>query len=318
MSRRLNLRNIDLNLLPILNALIEHQSVKGASQQVHLSQSATSSALRRIRDTFNDPILEPNGAKLKLSEKATLIGPRLRENLESTVEILNELIPIDLNSTARKLTISGPEHAVIVIPHFLQNVLNDSINDVTFELTDFHFLSALEDVKSGKIDFAIGPFEKMTRPDGVECKKLYEENLVVSLRQDHPAIGDAVDGRMTLASFEYYQHLLASNDDAREGSALTELIKQKNIHREVHAKLSSLLMIPSFLKSSDMISLGTERATKEFSAVMGLSTLMPPSELISKPFNIHLAWRSSSDNDALYQQTKNGIIEATSSLDPLN
>ena len=40
-ARILNIRNIDLNLLPVLLALIEEQSVTGASKRVHLSQSAT-------------------------------------------------------------------------------------------------------------------------------------------------------------------------------------------------------------------------------------------------------------------------------------
>src|SRR5207302_1602173 len=47
---------VDLNLLPILLALYDELSVSRAAQTLGMSQPAVSMALRKMRDTFNDPL----------------------------------------------------------------------------------------------------------------------------------------------------------------------------------------------------------------------------------------------------------------------
>ena len=51
-----NLAKIDLNLLVILQILLEEESVTRAANRLHLSQSALSKSLTRLRDTLDDPL----------------------------------------------------------------------------------------------------------------------------------------------------------------------------------------------------------------------------------------------------------------------
>ncbi|EDQ02350.1 Transcriptional regulator, LysR family protein [Shewanella benthica] len=51
-----NLARIDLNLLVILQVLLEERSVTRAASRLHLSQSALSKSLNRLRDTLGDPL----------------------------------------------------------------------------------------------------------------------------------------------------------------------------------------------------------------------------------------------------------------------
>lgn len=55
---KMYLRNIDLNLLVVLQALLSHQHVTQATEKLNMSQPAVSRALSRLRNTFNDPLLE--------------------------------------------------------------------------------------------------------------------------------------------------------------------------------------------------------------------------------------------------------------------
>src|SRR4051812_25067201 len=50
----MDLSNVDLNLLVALDALLAERSVTNAGRRVHLSQSAMSGALARLRQMFND------------------------------------------------------------------------------------------------------------------------------------------------------------------------------------------------------------------------------------------------------------------------
>jgi len=57
-----NLRNIDLNLLVVFDALMRERHVTRAAERVGLSQPAASSALGRLRYLFDDELLIRTGA----------------------------------------------------------------------------------------------------------------------------------------------------------------------------------------------------------------------------------------------------------------
>ncbi len=53
------LRNLDLNLLVTLNALLTEHNVTRAAERLHLSQPTVSVQLARLRKVFEDPLLIP-------------------------------------------------------------------------------------------------------------------------------------------------------------------------------------------------------------------------------------------------------------------
>ena len=50
------MRDLDLNLLPILLALHEERSVTRAARRLGISQPAASVALNKLRKSFSDPL----------------------------------------------------------------------------------------------------------------------------------------------------------------------------------------------------------------------------------------------------------------------
>lgn len=67
------LAGVDLNLLPALDALLEHRNVSRAAETVGLSQSAMSRALQRLRRLFGDQLLVRTGAEYLLTPRAERI-----------------------------------------------------------------------------------------------------------------------------------------------------------------------------------------------------------------------------------------------------
>ena len=59
--RDVHLRNLDLNLLVPLHALLEERQVTRAAERTFLSQPAMSRALERVREMFRDPLLVRSG-----------------------------------------------------------------------------------------------------------------------------------------------------------------------------------------------------------------------------------------------------------------
>src|SRR5579864_2111581 len=62
-------QRLDLNLLVALDALLTERSVSLAADRIYLSQSATSSALGRLREYFDDELLVLKGRQMVLTAR---------------------------------------------------------------------------------------------------------------------------------------------------------------------------------------------------------------------------------------------------------
>jgi DNA-binding transcriptional LysR family regulator len=70
-----SLRNIDLNLLFALDALLQERNVTRAGERLCISQPAMSASLGKLRRHFNDQLLERQGLRYVL----TPLGVTLRD-----------------------------------------------------------------------------------------------------------------------------------------------------------------------------------------------------------------------------------------------
>ncbi len=71
-----NLRQIDLNLLLIFDALMQEQNLSRAAVRLHLSQSTVSNALARLREQLGEPLFQRTSRGMVPTPHAhTLYGP---------------------------------------------------------------------------------------------------------------------------------------------------------------------------------------------------------------------------------------------------
>jgi DNA-binding transcriptional LysR family regulator len=75
--RATQLHEVDLNLLPALAALLDERSVTGAAIRIHLSQSAMSRSLSRLRRLFNDELLVRTPSGYQLTARAETLRAQL-------------------------------------------------------------------------------------------------------------------------------------------------------------------------------------------------------------------------------------------------
>lgn len=72
----MRLSGLDMNLLLMLHALLEHGSVAAAARELHVTQSAVSNALARLR-SMGDPLLVRCGRGLIATPRARELAPLL-------------------------------------------------------------------------------------------------------------------------------------------------------------------------------------------------------------------------------------------------
>ena len=84
-----NLRNIDLNLLVVLQQLLSDRHVSRAAESLNMSQPAVSRALQRLRILFDDSLLVRTSSGYELSSRGQLLHHQLPQLLEKTQELIS-------------------------------------------------------------------------------------------------------------------------------------------------------------------------------------------------------------------------------------
>src|SRR3954454_11934983 len=81
-ANEIKLAGIDLNLLVVLEALLDERNVTRAAVRLNKSQPSVSSGLGRLRQLFNDPLLQREGNGMRPTPMARSLRPRVKEALD--------------------------------------------------------------------------------------------------------------------------------------------------------------------------------------------------------------------------------------------
>jgi LysR family transcriptional regulator, nod-box dependent transcriptional activator len=123
-EERMRFKNLDLNLLAVLDTLIRVRNVSRAAEEMFITQSAMSNALGRLRDYFDDPLLIQVGRTMELSPLAASLEQPLRDiivRIETAVVSTPSFEPGQSNRAISLVVSDYTLHTLI--PPFLRKVM---------------------------------------------------------------------------------------------------------------------------------------------------------------------------------------------------
>jgi DNA-binding transcriptional LysR family regulator len=173
--RAVHLRNLDLNLIYPLHALLEECHVTRAAKRSFLTQSAMSRALERLRDMFGDPLIVRNGR----SYERTVRGERVLRDLESLMPRLENMVRGEKFDPARSqegFRLAMSDHASMVVLPLLANV-RKAAPHIKLEVSASG-AETYEDVAAGRINTFLCAEEA---PPSLDSEMLFTLDFVVSL-----------------------------------------------------------------------------------------------------------------------------------------
>src|SRR5579859_1263038 len=85
----MNLSALDLNLLAVLHAVLEERSATRAAKRLHVTQSAVSNALARLRVVIGDPLVVRNGRGIVPTPRAQELAPAIAEVMAKLASALD-------------------------------------------------------------------------------------------------------------------------------------------------------------------------------------------------------------------------------------
>ena len=111
----MHFRGLDLNLLVALDALLAESSVSAAGRKLHLSQSAMSGALARLREHFGDPLLVQVGRRMQPTPHARELAATVRSILVQIDASLSGQAPFDPRTARRRIKVAASDYAIDVL-----------------------------------------------------------------------------------------------------------------------------------------------------------------------------------------------------------
>lgn len=198
----MNLKNIDLNLLVYLDALLNTRSVTQAAESMGISQPAMSNGLRRLRELFADPLLIRTKDGMSPTERAQELQPLVRNivaAVEAAVEPDKGFAPAVADRVFR-LCVSDYGECTLM-PALLKR-MQDIAPNVTLDILTPSDVS-YKDVEGGNVDLVINRFDDL--PQSFHHKTIWRDGFSCMLSQDNP-IRDA----FSLSSYLDADHVWVS------------------------------------------------------------------------------------------------------------
>ena len=183
----LNLRSIDLNLLPVLEAVYEEGSLSRAAQRLAMTQPAVSHAMTRLRGAFRDPLFIRQSKGVMPTPVADMIYANLRGALGAVREAVAERRSFDPRTSERKFVISVAHPLGPMIAVRLQERLAGTAPGVAVAFsTRSRPIELDRGLREGRMDVAVDWL--VPKGSGFHEVTLFEDALLAVARHGHPAL----------------------------------------------------------------------------------------------------------------------------------
>jgi len=279
----------DLNLLPIAVALYDELNVSRAARQLGMSQPAVSKALRRLRETFNDPLFVRSPSGIVPTPRAHAIVRAARPHLQHLQGDLLKGEHFDPAASTRPFTVAVSDVAEMaffpsIVEHFRAHAPKCLVSTVS--VSDSQLTQGLE---TGDIDLAAGYFPALALRN-FRSRRLSRHGFACLMRAGHPLW----KSRLNVSGFLAAEHIVV-HSESRSLEVLERFIERRKMRRKIAVYTSHVLSVPFIVMESQLV------ATLPFAVVTRFTSLTAQVVAALPPFDVEydlkLHWHRRFDND---------------------
>ena len=300
--REVHLRNVDLNLLHALYALLEERHVSHAAKRSFLSQPAMSRALDRLRETFGDPLLVRTGRVYERTPR----GERVLRELESIMGRLAAMVQGEEFYPARsqeRFRVAMTDHgSTILLPALLERV-RKAAPHAGLEISAWR-TQAYEDVVAGRIDLALSA---EAVPPTLESEVIFNLDFVCLVGSTQPVR----KRRFTLKQYLQLPHALVETLGGQQ-TMVDRPLAQLGVKRRVALRLPFFLPAIFAIAKTDLVLTVPRKLAKITGPIAGLRVVEPPREIEAFPY--FMAWHSRLTNEAAHAWLRDQVRIAARSI----
>ncbi|MCG6203709.1 LysR family transcriptional regulator [Rhodopseudomonas sp. HC1] len=296
----INLRNVDLNLLIVFDAVYATGNISHAARQLSLSQPAVSNALTRLREHFDDPLFVRAGRGVEPTLRAQQMINPLREALRLIREQFDADRSFDLGSDKRTFRIVLVDLLeVLLMPPLLRHIAAYAPN-VSIESRPAWPSGVTEDIIAGTLDLACTTLPASA--PGLVFETICPCDYIVVSRRGHPRIGTELDLDTYLSLDQ-----IAPIPELRSHSAVDRDLTARCGPRRIAYMVHKMASIPAVVGGTDLVAMLPRRFAELMAPKFGLQIHASPVAI--SPQDYHLIWHERQTDDPGHRWLRETLLQ---------
>ncbi len=280
----------DLNLLLTLDVLLTECNVARAARRLHLSPSAMSRALARLRDTTGDPLLVRAGRGLVPTPRAQELREQVSRLVQEAQGVLRPAELLDPSRLSRHFTLRTSDGFVEYFGPALIALAQREAPGVRLRFVQKPDKDSAP-LRDGSADLETGVIGAASSPE-IRTRALFRDRFIGVVRAGHPL----ARGKVTAARYAAGQHVLVSRRGLDKGP-IDEGLRALGLAREIAVIVAGFSDALSLARGSDLIASVPERHTGNLRA--GMHSFALPVEVPA--LTVSMLWHPRMDADPAHR-----------------
>jgi DNA-binding transcriptional LysR family regulator len=295
-------KHLDLNLLRIAFALHDELSVSRAARLLGMSQPAVSMALRKMRETFDDPLFIRVREGIAPTPRAHAIVQAARPLVARLQDDLLQAQTFDPATSTRAFTLALSDVGEMAFLPLLLGPLRSQAPHCAIRSISIPHGQLVHELERGEVDVAVGYFPSLTSKN-FRQRRLSTHRFACLLRADHPARA----ARLAAADFLAAEHIVI-REDGRSQQVVERFFEQRRVRAKVVVYASHFLSVPFVVVRSDLIATVPYAVARDFAAMSPqLAVVLPPFEMPG--FELKLHWHRRFDNEPRNRWLRDQLVQ---------
>jgi DNA-binding transcriptional LysR family regulator len=270
MVHETDLSQIDLNLLVLFETTMRERHVGRTAARLHLSPSAVSHGLARLRRMLHDPLFLKHPKGVVPTERGSELAGPISEILARVRGVVASAESFDAGRSTRRFTIGAPDAVFAVVLPPLLAALAKLGPQIDLSVRPILPQTALADLDAREADLVIQPLVEVA--PRFQAARLYEEEFAIAMRGGHP-----LKSRLTLERYCAAKHVLVSTSGSPHGNVDARL-NELGRSRRVVATVPNFLFALSVVAETDMLA-AVPRHASTYAQRFGVVLVDPPAPL---------------------------------------
>ncbi len=292
----MHLKDIDLNLLRLFDAVYRQRSVSRAAESLDLTQPAASHGLTRLRLLIKDPLFVRAPGGVQPTPKADRLAQAVRAALGTLEEALNESAQFDPQRSGKTFRIHMSDIGEGRFLPELMVALREQAPGVRVETMPLPREQITDALDSGRIDFAFGFLPTVKDTQRVQ---LLKDRYIVLLRKGHPFIKRRRTGQALLADLKLLEFVRTHTDTLR-------ILQLLNLEDRLRLTTEHFMVLPSIVKATDLAVVMPRNIALGFAQEGGYAIVAPPFPL--RDFSVSLHWSKRFESDLGNRWLRQAIV----------
>jgi LysR family transcriptional regulator, nod-box dependent transcriptional activator len=301
----MKLAQFDLNLLVALDALLTERNVTRAGMRIHLSQSATSAALARLRNFFQDQLLIPVGGKMIPTPAAQSLVKPVRDLLLQAKATIATRARFDPRDSRRRFSVAVSDYATTVFMADALRTIQRLAPHITFELLPTGE-RAVEALESGTLDFLIVP--EMNASKAHPRMPVFEDTHTVIAWTGNVGLGTSI----SLEEYLNWGHVAIHVGEGPGPNFDEWFLRHLKYKRKAEVVTHSFDVVPHLVVGTNRIATLATRLARRYARFLPLKLIPLPLDLPS--MTEVLQWHKYHDKDPSFTWLRKILREQAARL----